>query len=122
MSVALRRFRVYVRAILVLLVVAAVGLVLFNNRGHAVPVWFFWLTDATKPVNVVWLMLCTAVGTLVTWWTIRIGWHLWRDTRELKRVQALQQTAKGLDKRSAELDERERRIDEKLRREIAKEE
>ena len=67
-------------------------------------------------------MLCTAVGTLVSWWVFSFAWGLLRDMREVKRQQAMDQVTKELAKRQAEMDERDRRIDEKLKRAITQEE
>ncbi len=122
MSIAFKQIRAYVRGAVVVIVAVAIGLVLVKNRSHAVQVWFFGLTDDTKPVNVVWLMLCTAAATLVTWWVFLLGWRLLREVRELQRERAIKHVATGLEKRTAELDERERRIDEKLHRAIGDEE
>ena len=121
MGVALKQFRIYVRVIVLVAVVIFVGLVLIKNRGNAAPVWFFWLTDSQKSVNVVWLMLCTAVATLVSWWAVSLSWGLWRDMREVKRVRAVGEAKKELDQRVAALEERERRVDEKLKRAITDE-
>ncbi len=115
MSVAFKQLGVYVRGAIVLVVAAAIGLVLFKNRGNEVSFWFFGLTGDTE-INVVWLTLCTAAGTLVTWWALSLGRGLWRDMREVKHVRAIDKAASKLDIRTSELEERERRIDEKLRR------
>jgi uncharacterized membrane-anchored protein len=121
MGVAFRQLRVYVRLVIVLVVALGVGLVLVQNRGNAAPVWFFGLTDAQTPVNVVWLMLCTAAGTLISWWVLSLAWGLWRDMREVKRQHAENQAKEELGRRMAALDERERRLDEKLKRAIVDE-
>ena len=122
MTLALKRFKVYVRSTLIVVVAVAIGLVLLNNRDNVVSFWFFGLTDESRPLNVIWLMLCTAAGTLVSWWVFSFGWGLWRDMREVKRQQTMDEVAKGLAKRQAEMDERDRRIDEKLERAITQEE
>lgn len=122
MSVAFKQVRVYVRGAVVAALAIAIGIVLAMNRGHAVQFWFFGLTDDTKPVNVVWLMLCTAVASLVTWWALLLGWRLVREIREVKRERAIKRVTTTLEKRNAELNERERRIDEKLRRAIGDDE
>ena len=122
MSVAFKQLRVYVRSVFVLVVVVAVSLVLFKNRNHEVSFWFLWLTDDTQKINVVWLILCTAGGTLVTWWALSRGWGLWREMRQVKRLRAVDEATTKLDKRAVDLDERERRIDEKLRGPIADDE
>ncbi len=65
MSLAFRQLKVYLRIALIVLIGIGVALVLFKNRAHTVGFWFFWLREENQPVNVVWLMLCTAVGTLL---------------------------------------------------------
>jgi len=121
-SLAIKRFKVYVRVTLIVVVAVAIGLVLFKNRDNEVSFWFFGVTEDGTQINVVWLMLCTAVGTLLSWWVFSFGWGLWRDLREVKRRQAMDRATKELAKREAELDERNRRIDEKLKRAITQEE
>lgn len=123
MSVVFKQFRVYVRGAIVLVVAAAIGLVLVMNRGeaHRASVWFFGLTDDAKPINVIWLMLWTAAGTMVTWWAFSLSRGLWRDVREVKRARITKDGADAMTRRSAELDKRERRIDEKLKEAITDE-
>ena len=116
MSVAFKQVKVYARLGLVLTVIAAVGSVLMSNRNHRVSVWFFGLTDSTRPINVVWLMLWTAGGTLVTWWVLSLGWGIRRDMRDIKRWRGINAATKNLDQRAVELEKKEQRIDEKLQR------
>ena len=118
MSVAFKQLRVYLRGAVVLIVVVGIGLVLVNNRHHEVTVWFFGLTDVTKPVNVVYLMLCTAAGTLIGGWTLSLVRGLRRDIREVRRQRAVDQMTKALDERAVALEDRERRVDEKLKQAI----
>lgn len=113
MSLAFKQLRVYVRLVIVLLVVGAVALVLVQNRSHEARIWFFWLTDDEKPVNVVWLMVCTAVGALLSWWTLSLAWSLIRDMREVKRQRAVQDAARRLDEREAALAEREQSLEDR---------
>ena len=122
MSLAFKRFKVYVRCTLIVAAAVAIGLVLVKNRDNRVAFWFFGLTEETGRINVVWLMLCTAVGTLVSWWVFSFGWGLWREVREVRRLEASKHTAEEFEKRETELNERERRIDESLKRAITLEE
>ena len=122
MKLAIQQLKVYVRAALVVVAVVAVGLFLFKNRTHTVSVWFFGVTDPTRPINVVWLITFTAVGSLVMRWVLVMGWRLWRSLSELKRLRALEGASKILDDRAVELEERERRIDEKVQRAITEDE
>jgi uncharacterized membrane-anchored protein len=118
---AAKRLGVYVRTTLVLVVLVAIGAVLFNNRKNEVSVWFFGLTDEAAKTNVVWLILCTAAGTLVTWWVLRMGRRLLRDVREIERVREKSRIEQAQRERETQLAEREKRIDEKLRRGITAE-
>jgi len=112
-SLAFKQLRVYVRGIIVLLIAAAVALVLIYNRGNQAPVWFFGLTNAEKPVNVVWLMVCTAAGALVSWWTFRTAWRLLRDWREVRRLRTVQETEHRLKEREAAVEHREKMLQTK---------
>ena len=114
MNLAIRRFKVYLRLAIVTLVLGAVGIVLFMNRSNAVSVWFFGLTNANQPVNVVWLMLSTAAGTITAWRLFAFSHGLWRDLRELKRETALQAVAEQQRQRAVELELRERRLAERV--------
>lgn len=119
MSLAIKRLKVYHRTIAVALVVVAVGLVLFKNRANYVEVWFFGITDESKKINVVWLMLSTALGTLTAWRVVWFARGLWRDIREVARIKAIEETDRQHKQRAAELEECERRIEEKLQRAAA---
>lgn len=115
MSLAFTRVRVYLRMAVVAGLVCAIGLVLFKNRSNAVTFWFFGLTDVTKPVNVVWLIVWTASSTLLV---ARVFWFargIWREFRELKELEVAKATAEAQTQRAAELNERERRVEEKLK-------
>ncbi len=122
MSLALQRFTVYLRVAVVAVVVGTVGIVLFKNRSNSVPVWFFGFTNESKPVNVVWLMLTTAVGSLTVWRLVWFARGLWRDLRALQerdRVGALAEMERRQTQRAAELDERERRLTENVKDVVA---
>ena len=118
MKLASSRLRLYVRGGSVLIVVVAVALVLFKNRAHEVRFWFFGLTDPSRPINVVWLIVCTAAATMIFWWVAVLAWRLGRELRDLRHRRALEGMTKKLDERAAALNERERRVDDKLRRAI----
>ncbi len=118
MRLAIKTFTVYLRVLVVLLVVGAIGLILFKNRSYTVNVWLFGLTDPSKSVNVVWVMLATAVCTLTVWWIVSLGRGLVHDLREVRRERELalaQQTQQLTQVRVAELDARQRRVEEQLK-------
>jgi hypothetical protein len=90
-------------------------LILFKNRSYRVNVWLFGLTDASAQVNVVWVMLATAVFTLVAWWIVSLGRGLVRDLREVQKERELALTQQVTQQRVAELDVRQRRVEEQLK-------
>lgn len=118
MRLAIKTFTVYLRVVVVLLVVGAIGLILFNNRSHTVSVWLFGLTDPSKPVHVVWVILATCVCTLVAWWIVSLGRGLVRDLREVRREREVAATQKFTEQRVAELDERQRRVEQQLKQAV----
>ena len=115
MRLAVRTFLVYFRVVVVLLVAGAIGLILFNNRSYKVNVWLFGITDANTPVNVVWVMLATAVSTLVAWWLVSLGRGLVHDLREVRREKETVLAQKRTEDRVTELDTRQRKIEEQLK-------
>ena len=114
MSLALRQIKVYTKFVALLIVALAVGAVLFKNRHNTVVVWFFGIVDSDQPVNVVWLLLCTAVGSIVCWSALRMGLSLIKDTREVQRQRQARQREKSQQELAQRLREQEKRIDEKI--------
>ncbi len=115
MRLAIKTITVYLRVLVVLLVVVAIGLILFKNRSYSVNVWLFGLTNESTPVNVVWVMLATAVCTLAVWWMVSLGRGLVRDFREVRRERESALTRQVTEQRVAELDVRQRRVEEQLK-------
>ncbi len=113
MNLAFRSLKVYLRLVLVATLLVGVGLVFYMNRSNEVRFWFFWIRDETQPVNVIWLMIGTAASALVGWWTLALGWRVFRDWRELKRLREIDERDKFYKGREAELEARERRLEEK---------
>ena len=88
---------------------------LFKNRNNGAHVWFFGLTDSTKPMNVVWLLGFTASTTLIV---ARIFWFMrgmFRDMRDLKHKEEATRAAKEQLQREAQLKDRMHRVEEQLR-------
>ncbi len=114
MRLAFQRIKVYVRLASIILLAAAIATVLIVNRRNEVSVWFFWLTDQNVKINVVWLMLCTAAGSLLSWWVFSLSWSLWRDMKDVARREAAAKQEEAIRKREAEVAERERLVDRKV--------
>jgi len=120
MTLAFKQVKVYTKLGLLLIVAVAIGAVLIKNRSHSVQVWFFGLVDPAKEVNVVWLMVWTALGAVVSWWVLRATLGLVKDMRELRREEELRERAKTQEELAARLRDQERRIDDKITKAITK--
>jgi hypothetical protein len=120
MTLAFKQVKVYTKLGLLLIVAVAIGAVLIKNRSHSVQVWFFGLVDPAKEVNVVWLMVWTAIGAVVSWWVLRATLGLVKDMRELRREEELRERAKTQEELAARLRDQERRIDDKITKAITK--
>ncbi len=79
------------------------------------------LVDPEQPVNVVWLMLWTAVGAVITWWVLRTALTLIKDMRELRRQEELRKSERQQKEMAVKLREQERRIDDKISKAITEE-
>lgn len=112
MNLAWRRLKTYVRVSVIGIVFAALAIVLFMNRRNQVNFWFFGLTDATKPVNVLWIVLSTATVTRTITYAARFTRGLWRDIKELRRVQSLEETEREHARREVELTERKKQLEQ----------
>ena len=122
MSLAFRRIQVYSKLTLIVLVLIAIGAVLWKNSNNQVTIWFFWLTDEQASFNVIWLILCSAVGALISYWILSMVWGLWRDMRRIAQESTLTEKQKEQEARERELQEREERVDAKLKKAISEEE
>ena len=127
MSLAFRRIKVYFKLTLIVLVACAVGLVLWKNRDREVGVWFLWLTDPNKTVNVVWLMLCSGGGTLLSYWILRTVFGVWAEMRSVAHESALRaltqehaEQSKQAE-RSKKLEARDKGLDEVTKKAISEE-
>ncbi len=76
----MKRVSVYLKLGFVVAVVFVVTLVVIYNRRNVVDVWFF---KSYEQINVLWLMLVTSAGSVVTWWLLTATFGVWRDMREL---------------------------------------
>ncbi|MCP4590743.1 MAG: hypothetical protein GY842_08360 [bacterium] len=121
MSLAFGRIKVYVKLTLVVLVALAICAVLWKNRSNQVSIWFFWVVDEATPINVIWLMLCTALGTLIAYWTLSLVWGLRRDMLKMAQDSAVREREQEQQKLAEQLQQQEQRIDEKLKKAISDE-
>ena len=111
MSLVFKQIKVYTKLSLIVALVAVILLIVRKNAPHNVDVWFF---RSYKQINVLWLILFTSVGSIVSWWVLSTTWSLWKDMRDLKHAA----DAKGAEEEQKRLAEKladtEKRIDDKL--------
>jgi uncharacterized integral membrane protein len=114
MSLAIKRIKVYLQLVLLVALIGAILLVVFKNRNNTAHIWFFGLTHADRPINVLWLLAWTASATLLI---AKVAWFmrgLLRNIREVKRMEEATATAKEQLRREADLTQRERAVNAKL--------
>jgi len=118
MTLALKRIKVYLKFLAILAVVAIILTVVVMNRNNTATVWFFWIDD-TQPVNVLWLILITAISSIAGWWGLHKVFGIMREVREVRRQAEVERRLAEQRRLAEELAERERRIDEKVKRSIS---
>ena len=116
MSVAIRKTRLYVKLVLIALVVVMVVAVLFKNRNYHAAVWFF---REYQDVNLLKLLLVTAVLSIFSFWILSMVFKLNREWRELARQTAHEEQVRQLDEKAKALAKQEQRIDAKIDRALS---
>ncbi len=112
MSLVFKQIRLYAKLTLFIALALVVGLVVYKNRDHRVTVWFFATYES---INVLWLMLCTAGATVVTWWILALTRTVWRDMKVMFREKERQREQDEIERRKKEIAEAEKRIDRKIK-------
>ncbi len=112
MGLVVKQIKVYFRVLLLVAMVLVVASVVYMNRSNTVDVWFF---KSYESINVVWLFVCTALGSIASWWVVLATRGVWRDMVELKRSAAAEKADRERREHLAELAEVEKRIDRKIK-------
>jgi heme/copper-type cytochrome/quinol oxidase subunit 2 len=103
---------VYGKLIAIVAVLMTAAVVVFQNRNYSTK---FWPGAADEEVSTLWLMLWTAILSIVVFWTLT---RVIRVVKQVNRVRLEQEAARKADeneKRRRELDDQERRIDKKIK-------
>ena len=112
MSLAFRKLRTYARLTLMAAVAVVVVLVLFKNRNHRATVWFF---HKYEDINVVWLLVITAAGSVMAAWLTRGVFQVIKEVKRIRTEEESKRILKDQATRAHELLEQEKRIDAKLK-------
>ena len=113
MNVAIKKTKLYVKLVLIALVVIMAVVVLVMNYSRKADVWFF---KGHENVNVLKLLLVTAIISIISFWILTTGFKLVRQWREVSKQVAHQEKIKQLDSKADELEKQEHRIDDKINR------
>ena len=116
MSVAIKKTKLYFKLVLIAVVVIMVVLVLFKNSGNQATVWFF---KEFESVNVLKLLLVTAVISIISFWILSTVFKLSREWREVSKQVAQQEKEKQLEQKAQAMQEREQRIDSKINKALS---
>lgn len=110
--VAFRQFKLYCKLVAVGAVVVLILVTLIYNRDNEADVWFF---KTYKEVNVINLMLATALGAIVGFWVLSHSFKIYREWRQVGKDKAAQQREQRLVHRERQVREQEQRLSEQLR-------
>lgn len=119
MFTSFKRVRVYAKLALAAALIVWLLLVVLLNRGNKTDVWFVW---QFHQVPTLWLMVVTALISIVSFWLVL---RLRGVLREYRQMQSEAEQARRTTEQQAMADRlaaQERRIDEKLRGAIGREE
>jgi hypothetical protein len=115
MTLAFRKFKVYAKLVVIVAAALALLLVVYKNHDKRASVWFF---RDYPDINVLWLIACTAVASIVAYWVLRTTRGVIRDIRAAQLEDRLRARERAAAERTRELEERERRLDDKLKKAI----
>jgi heme/copper-type cytochrome/quinol oxidase subunit 2 len=109
----IREFVVYAKVTAILLVVLAVGLIVFMNRSYRTR---FWPGASEVEVSTLWLMLATSVTSIVLFWLLCRVRRVFGELGRVRQDRAERERAARQSRLKDELDAQEKRIDAKLKR------
>ncbi len=104
MNLAIQRFKVYSKLILIILFALFILLMIWKNRQNQVTVWFLYRFEE---INVLWLMFVTAMFAVLAWITLRFAFGVVKDLKTLKKHEEELQTKKRQDELMKRLDQDE---------------
>jgi len=109
----LKRLVVYAKVGFVVIVLAAIVVLVFKNRDYQTR---FWPGAAEADVPTLWLILVTAILSILVFWILSKMRRVFTELSEIRAERAAQREQAAHEQRRRELDAQERRIDEKLKK------
>jgi len=104
MNLAIQRFKVYSKLILIILFALFILLMIWMNRENQVTVWFL---TTFEEINVLWLMFVTALFAVLAWITLRFAFGVVTDLKSLKKHEDELENKKRQDELMKRLDSEE---------------
>ena len=109
----MKQISVYTRLTIVIILFAALVVVVFMNRNYKTN---FWPGASGEQVSTLWLMLATAILSIIAFWLFSKTRRVFKDLNELRAEEALAAKADETERLRKNLADQERRIDEKIQR------
>ena len=118
MGLALKQIKVYLRLAAIIAIVLIALLIVFMNRNHKADIWFF---GYYQQIDVLWLILVTAIVSVIGWWIVSKVIGVVREVRQVRQSVKMEKKFDEQRRIAEQLTEREKRIDEKVHRSIREE-
>lgn len=115
----MRQIIVYSKLIIVCAALLLVALIVFMNRSFKSN---FWPGADGEPVSTLWLMLATAITSVLLFWVFAKTRRVFRELTQVRAEQAMAARLSEQERLKKSLDDQERRIDEKIKRAIGPDE
>jgi heme/copper-type cytochrome/quinol oxidase subunit 2 len=115
----MRQIVVYSKLTIVCAIFLAVAVVVFMNRNYKTN---FWPGADGEPVSTLWLMLATAITSVLLFWIFAKARRVFRELTQVRAEQAMAARLSEQERLKKSLDDQERRIDEKIKRAIGPDE
>lgn len=115
MNLAFRRIAVYGKLALIGAIAVVLAVIVWMNRANRVD---FWLFGRHEDVNVLYIILISAVVSVAVFWIVTRVRGVLRELQAVRaeKVRAVEEAARQ--RQTSELAEREKRLDETLRRSL----
>src|SRR5882672_5859451 len=95
MATKVRQFIVYSKVTFIGLIFVGVALILFKNRNYKTN---FWPGADGEQVSTLWLMLATAITSILVFWIFSKTLRVIREVQQVRAEQALQERVADQDR------------------------
>jgi len=118
MALVLKQAKVYFKLGATAVAALIVLLIIIMNHANRAKIWFF---GTYEDINVLWLILVTAIISVLLWWGACKIFSVVREYKEMRRLSKEERQLQEQRRLNESIIEREKKIDEKIRRSITEE-